>query len=376
MNNESTIELLLLKLKEDSISPKELKELILIFQNSSHNNELNQYLAKTWNNNAPAINDIQFSEDLLSKIHSKINTNISHDIKQPKNLVRSPKLWPILRYAAVFTTALGLSWWMNHLFTAKNNSSESSRKNEVAVSYGSKSRIVLPDGSVVNLNSGSKIRYASNFEHNRTVIMEGEAYFEVKKDAAHPFYVQTSNLTIRVLGTVFNVKSYPEENTIETTLVSGSVQIFENGSKSASSLKQIALLKPNQKAVFYKTKANGEQPKRGNPDNAHLETTQVPLHLKVESEIKTDLYTSWKDNKLVFNNEKFESIVPKLERWFNIEIENTYTELNSSRLTGKFDLETIEQALNALQIITPFKYSIEKNKIMIYRESKQPFKSN
>lgn len=98
-----------------------------------------------------------------------------------------------------------------------------------------------------------------------------------------------------------------------------------------------------------------------------IETLQTlsPL-IKIEKGIKTELVTAWKDNQLVFSNEKFGTLVPKLERWFNIKIENNYPELNNSRLTGKFDQETLEQALDALRIITPFKYRVVKNKLTIY----------
>jgi hypothetical protein len=150
-------------------------------------------------------------------------------------------------------------------------------------------------------------------------------------------------------------------------LVSGSIEIFEQDNKKADKLKKVALLRPNQKAVFFKNKDVGKNDRFEGTKSTKREITENLLSMNVESEVKTDLYTSWKDNRLVFNNEKFGSLIPKLERWFNIEIENKFPELSSSRLTGKFDLETIEQALNALKIITPFNYSIEKNKVLIYK---------
>jgi ferric-dicitrate binding protein FerR (iron transport regulator) len=367
MDHGSTIEELLIKLKEESISPEELKEFLFILQNPDPNNSFHRYLQDVWENTS-LTSDIESSAELISQIHSKLNIDSVETYSKKHSYSLPPKLRSFFRYAAVFVAALGLSWLINHSITTQRKvTGQSFRGSEISVSYGSKSKIILPDGSLVNLNSGSKIQYGSDFETNRKVFIDGEAYFEVKKDTAHPFYVQTSEITIRVLGTVFNVKSYPEENTIETTLVSGSIEIFEQDNKKADKLKKVALLRPNQKAVFFKNKDVGKNDRFEGTKSTKREITENLLSMNVESEVKTDLYTSWKDNRLVFNNEKFGSLIPKLERWFNIEIENKFPELSSSRLTGKFDLETIEQALNALKIITPFNYSIEKNKVLIYK---------
>lgn len=89
--------------------------------------------------------------------------------------------------------------------------------------------------------------------------------------------------------------------------------------------------------------------------------------IKVEENVKTDLSTAWKDNEFVFDNERFEDLVKKVERWYDVEIELNYPGLNDARFSGKFDKETIEQAIKALTFVTPFQYTIEKNKILIYK---------
>lgn len=365
MDKKSLIKQLIFKLNENDISPEELGELITIIKNNK-DSELNQYLSEVWTNSI-TYEGIETSESLLSKIHSKLTTDVS--ITQPGQLMErrglNRKLHVVIRYAAIFIFAFGIYWLSDRLLEDKgSNNVKITKNNEITVSYGSKSRIVLPDGTVVNLNSGSRIKYASNFESNRKVYLEGEAFFNVKKDPDHPFLVQTSDIVIRVLGTVFNVKSYPEENIIETTLVSGSVQIFEKNGKTQKEGKKIALLEPNQKAVFFKKETRFDLVDNHQKEIETLQTLS-PL-IKIEKGIKTELVTAWKDNQLVFSNEKFGTLVPKLERWFNIKIENNYPELNNSRLTGKFDQETLEQALDALRIITPFKYRVVKNKLTIY----------
>jgi transmembrane sensor len=281
------------------------------------------------------------------------------------------KVSKLMKYAAILVVAFILSWLAQHTFRAGAPEVKTVSYNEVSVSYGSKSKIVLPDGTTVNLNSGSKIKYPSHFENDRSVYIEGEVFFDVKKDPKHPFYVHTSDITIKVLGTVFNVKSYPEEKIIETTLVSGSVQIFDNKEEKKPDkelTQQIAVLSPNQKAIFVKN--NREMTTVSNETREQKTTAEMePISPKmlILNKVKTEVTTSWKDNKLVFDNEKFEKLIPKLERWYNIQIMNDFPEINSTRFTGKFDLETIEQALKALQITTPFNYNMEKNKLTIYK---------
>ncbi|HEY4787277.1 MAG TPA: FecR domain-containing protein [Bacteroidales bacterium] len=367
MDQKLRIKEFLDKLKMGNITPNELEELLILLKDAEPQKELKELMSEIWDKSFE-YKGTKSGEELLAQLHSKMKV----EVKQAEPIIQpsgSYRLKAFMRYAAVFVLALGITWLGNQLIESKKVKPQAITTNEISVSYGSKSRVVLPDGTIVNLNSGSKIKYASNFETNRTVYMEGEAFFKVKKDTKHPFSVQTSKLTIRVLGTVFNVKSYPEENTIETTLVSGSVQIFESDKIHKGKLREVALLKPNEKAVFYKnepgTKVEVED--RIKDSETSINTIQSDSDLSVISGVKTELYTAWKDNDLVFNNEKFEMIIPKLERWYNVVIENQYKELNNSRLTGKFDVEPIEQALRALQISAGFRYTMEKNKITIYK---------
>ncbi|MDP4186561.1 MAG: FecR family protein [Bacteroidota bacterium] len=364
MDDKLKIKEFLNKLKLGYITPKELEELFSLLKDAESQRKVEELMSEDWGKPAE-YQGTKSSEELLAQLHSRMKGELKPAASeiQPRSI--SNRLLAFMRYAAIFIFALGITWIGNRLFYSEKVVPQAEASNEITVPYGSKSRAVLPDGTIVNLNSGSKIKYASNFETNRNVYLEGEAFFKVKKDAKHPFSVQTSKLTIRVLGTVFNVKSYPEENTIETTLVSGSVQILEKDNLTKGNLKEIALLKPNQKAVFYKNaKENKEEDQFSENSGKDIQPNSL---LTIEEGIKTNLYTAWKDNQLVFNNEKFEDIIPKLERWYNVVIDNQYRELNDSRLTGKFDEEPIDQAIKALQIIAQFHYTINKNKIIIYR---------
>jgi len=364
--NKLNIENLIAKLKKDNLTTEEVHELLELVRNQENENEIRAILENACKNVSNSNDEID-SKKLLDKIHGRLQL-----LDQPSTHISiKMKVLKMMKYAAILVVAFILSWLAQHTFRSGAPDVKTVSYNEVSVSYGSKSKIVLPDGTTVNLNSGSKIKYPSHFENDRSVYIEGEVFFDVKKDPKHPFYVHTSDITIKVLGTVFNVKSYPEEKIIETTLVSGSVQIFDNKEEKKSDkdlTQQIALLSPNQKAIFVKN--NREMTTVSNETKEQKTTAEMePIspQMLILNKVKTEVTTSWKDNKLVFDNEKFEKLIPKLERWYNIQIMNNFPEINSTRFTGKFDLETIEQALKALQITTPFNYTMEKNKLTIYK---------
>jgi len=368
MDNKLNIENLIAKLKGNNLTSEELRELLILVRSNTPDNPIESFLTNELKH-ISNMNEEVNSKQLLAKVHSRLafTDKTSHGVHANRTL--KTRIFKIVQYAAVLALVFIFSWMAQNAFRKRTQQFTNNSYNEVSVSYGSKSRIVLPDGSVVNLNSGSKIKYPSHFENDRSVFIEGEVFFDVKKDAKHPFYVHTSDITIKVLGTVFNVKSYPEENTIETTLVSGSVQIFDNKDEKQADkdrLKQIATLSPNQKALFLKN--NHEMTTVSNETKVHkTEMEPISPHMLILNKVKTDVTIAWKDNRLVFDNEKFEQLLPKLERWYNIKIVNDFPDINTSRFTGKFDLETIEQALQALQITTPFNYTMEKNKLTIYK---------
>src|SRR5437773_11061947 len=152
-----------------------------------------------------------------------------------------------LLVAAVLTGIILSSYFF--IFQRKNTQSKAVAINEIEAKKGARSYMLLPDGTKVWLNSDSKLEYKDNFNDSiREVTLSGEAYFDVVKDAAHPFIVHTSDIDIRVLGTAFNVKSYPKESSIETTLIHGLIEVTNK--KLPGSPKVI--LNPHEKLVFRK----------------------------------------------------------------------------------------------------------------------------
>jgi len=199
--------------------------------------------------------------------------------------VRRPTFRKMKIAAALFVVTSMISIF---LYTQYNDS----RLVVVENRSGQKSDFTLPDGTRVWLNGASKLVYKSSFDKIREVTLEGEAFFDVVEDKTKPFVVNASKIVIKVLGTAFNVKSYQEEKTIETTLVRGKVLI-----EIAESKKGPIVLAEKQQAVYSK------------------ESRQVQL-----SAIQTDRVTSWTTGKLIFNNETFSEVKKKLERYYGVHI--------------------------------------------------------
>jgi transmembrane sensor len=245
---------------------------------------------------------------------------------------------------------------------------------EVKVPVGSRSNIILADGTSLWLNAGSRLTYSSNFgENDRIVHIEGEGYFDVNKQNGHPFTVITSQLQIVATGTSFNVKSYPEEGIIQATLVSGSLIIKRTNHKDRESG---LLLEPNQQMTYYKESSEFvlKNERKDQPvsvkDSVIQEDTSDKRDLPkivLRKGIDPEIFTSWKDNRLIFDNETFSSIAVKFERRFGARIVINDEEIRSKKFKGVFDEISMEQALTALQFASPFDYYIKNDTIYIYK---------
>lgn len=272
-----------------------------------------------------------------------------------------PAPWKQLAAAAVFLGVILLAYFW------ERSSRQLAQKNEMGVNEvvaetGARPNIFLPDGTQVWLNSESKLEYKVNFNDSiREVTLEGEAFFDVVKDRKRPFIVHTSDINIRVLGTAFNVKSYPHESQIEATLIHGMIEVTNR--KEPTSPKVI--LRPHEKLVFQKVAVAPataqEKQSVKEPFHKPFSITQLPMN-KADSSL---VETSWVYNKLVFDNESFEEIARKMERWYKVKITFRSDKVARILLHGEFKNESIEEALRALQYIEPFQYRKEGNQIEI-----------
>ncbi len=240
------------------------------------------------------------------------------------------------------------------------------RQSEVSTKTGSRTKIQLPDGTSVWLNGSSKLVYDNlHFgEKIREVELTGEGYFDVVKNKDKPFIIHANRINIKVLGTAFNVKAYPGDKNTETSLIRGSIEVTMNDRKGK------IMMKPNDKLII----SNEETPE----DNGNATTKKAGTiitdpymsmgHLTHVKDENTVMETAWVENKLVFDNETFEDVAVKMERWYGVSIHIADDQLKTQRLTGTFEKETVTEALMALQISTPiFKYKINNQSINIFK---------
>jgi ferric-dicitrate binding protein FerR (iron transport regulator) len=257
---------------------------------------------------------------------------------------------------------------------------------EALAPKGSRSFITLSDGSTVWLNSGTKLRYPSNFgKENRDLFLEGEAYFVVMKNPAMPFRVKTSDVCITAIGTAFNVKAYNDEGVIETTLEKGEVRIDELDESKIKVESAPVFLKPNQKAIFVKSNknlsVNNTVQKPSVPSNEPVNKIKANT-LRIDSNVDTKLTTSWKDSRWIFKSEKLTKLAPILERRYDITITFRDSVLSSYKFTGILKEESLEQVLKVICLAAPIRYEIKHNQVLFFEDSGQknkffkPIKTN
>ncbi len=364
MHSTKEFEGLLKKYKEGDISFDEIYKL-----NSYMNNEENIIETDTFYKQAWTISNKHNNEISSARVWKRIKGKIAEDfsIKISKTNRTTNLSRGFLRYTAVIILSIILSWFTYQKFGSKEVISKKIYS-EYSVPYGSRSRIVLPDGTKVWLNSGSKLRYQDQFiAGERVVYLEGEAFFDVTANKIKPFIVKTAELNIRVYGTKFNVKSFSEENVIETALVSGSV-VVEKTDINGRIIQDMKML-PNQIVSYSKISGDFTLNTPGvtaQNQNEKKPVTSTTIDLTKPIKPKSiELATSWKDDRFTFKDEDFESLILRLQRWYDVEITLLNKNLKNFTFTGTFDKETVEQALDALKLTTHFTYTIEKNKVVI-----------
>lgn len=214
--------------------------------------------------------------------------------------------------------------------------------NTVHVPRGKRFTVVLPDSSKIYLNSESSLKFPADFKdkQNRMVFLKGEGYFEVTKDSSKPFIVSSHGIQTRVLGTKFNITAYSEDHSVRTVLTEGAVALYDEttGYLPETSVK----LNPDQCATWNEL------------------TDEIEV-----KDVDVSPYIAWIKGVLMFNKEPFSEIVKRMERYYNVEIQNNNKELNKQVFTAKFVDEHIEDVLASFNKSYNFSYTIESNTIII-----------
>jgi transmembrane sensor len=208
------------------------------------------------------------------------------------------------------------------------------------VPAGQKASLTLPDGSHVWLNAQSRLRYPQAFATDiRQVELQGEAFFEVKRDPAHPFVIRTGTLQTKVLGTSFNVSAYPGEKSVEVAVLTGKVRVSDSTLVGDNWL----VLVPNQKAVY-----NHQQ-----------------KSLRSETVTNAADYRAWTDDRLVLEEKSVEEIARLLSRRFAVQITVENPKINRCVLTTTFDKPTLEGILRVVCTYVGATYHQQGNRILI-----------
>ena len=254
----------------------------------------------------------------------------------------------------IFGLGSAVTWWISHrpAETITTIAANTNKTIEISTPLGARSMIKMPDNTQIWLNAGTTITYNQDYgKQTRTLYLNGEAYFKVAKDSLHPFIVNTQGIAVRALGTRFNVKAYPEEKTISATLEEGKIDVRI---LSMADKNEKVLLKPKDKLIYHKETKETEKYTKALKIWSNLKNQHTKLKdVNVLSNVRTELYTSWKDPRWMIDREPLTTLAPMLERRFNLKIIFNDEQLKKYKLTGTIDNETIDQILNALRLTAP-----------------------
>ncbi|MBN2349192.1 MAG: FecR family protein [Bacteroidales bacterium] len=390
MNTEKKLEYinsLILKFLDGQLTSEEKKELVQWLASSKSNKDYFKQLYLVWKG---ASVNADVNENELSKAFRRVQL---HTYKQKIRTMHSMessatsnnRFLAFRKWVAVILISLVSGAVLYYMVQQYLPSLTGLADSEIVVPFGSKSRISLPDGSTVWLNAGSKLTYTVNYGKKlREVNLTGEGYFKVAHRPAKPFIVHASKVSIKALGTEFNVKAYPDEDVIETILVKGSVEIdkSETGSnKEQFSGEQIMILRPGQKARIYK-KPEIKSTFVAIPVAEKTKTDVREIQPEKEEMIKLQssnalIETSWKDDRWIIKGKNLDDLLVLLSRRFNVSISLLNNDLSQYQFSGTIENETPEQVFKIMSLTIPMSYSIEKGKVNISlnRELEEKYKA-
>jgi ferric-dicitrate binding protein FerR (iron transport regulator) len=291
--------------------------------------ELMKY-KKIWEEAQIVLNSEQFDKEQAWKRVDDIN-------RRNIRLHRRRKRLRYLTAAAVLLLPVLILTWQ--LLAKQQDSETSDLSVELKAAYGQVSKFTLPDGSSVWLNADSRLTYTDAFnKDSRSVELSGEAYFEITKNTRKPFTVKAEEVSVQVLGTVFNIQSYPLEKKIETTLLKGSVRIMHKNIPKGG-----IFLRPGQQLLFDKS------------DKSVL-----------VKDVDIAPYTSWKEGKLIFRHTTLKEAFAIIERNFRIKIIVNDKSLEECKIRGHFGLdEKPEDIMEALMETLKFEYERQGDTFII-----------
>lgn len=311
-------------------------------------------IEKLYSDNPELIDDRVFVEAFLSESEFSMKANGDQVFNAITNEINSEKIIPIFfeekrkskRFMSIYNIAAAIVFFLvvgiMALFVVQQtsiNEIETHAHQIEKTVQGGRLRVFLPDGSMVWLNSNTKLKYPKKFSKNvRMVELDGEAFFEVSKNPDKPFIVKSGTISTKALGTSFNIKSYSSENDIQVTLVAGKV-LVESERKEDPKF----ILNPGYRINYQKDKG---------------------IAIKEKIDIKKQI--GWKDGILQFNNANFQTVIKKLSRWYGVEfvLEGKFGD-EQWRYSGWFKNDYLNNVLENISYSQGFKYKIENEKVTL-----------
>lgn len=317
MQNKSQIDEQIMKLFSGEISPEDKAALIAWINESNENKKYFQQLENIWHTAHPLFNpaDIDVEKartNILKRLESKSGRKIPFIVWWQR--VAAILIIPVLLLAGI------------QFFQGSFKKSYIAYQ-EILSPLGMKSKITLPDGSVVWLNSGSKLKYPVEFTSDkREIQLSGEAFFKVHSDKKHPFVVSTKNLQVIATGTAFNIESYSNDSIAAVTLLEGKLNV-EIGEKYTQKIV------PNERLIF------------------NYRTNKYAI-----SKTDAKYWCVWKDGILAFRDEPLEDVFKRIGRTYNVDIIVKDKTVGQQLYRATFEGESLDEILRLLKISAPIKY--------------------
>jgi transmembrane sensor len=346
---------------------EDIKMLLVKYITKQANNE-ETIIVKNWVNAHPE-NEQYFADvyeawqNSLLLNNNEVDSARAYKIFLNRTGYREPRIKNNKKWFAVAASVVALIVLFTALFKA--NTTTPPRLNQLAVMQGKISKLTLTDGTVVWLNSGSILKYGTDFgKTTRTVYLEGEGFFDIapgKKDV--PFIVHTKNYTIRDIGTRFNLKAYPNDPFFETSVVSGEVSIEDKGQKD-NATNRIYIKQKQTLRIWKRSNTNGLEGFNNTPAKSYndIQITQFTPD-------KENKYIGWKDNMLVFDSNTLQEISRVLERRYDVKINVSDTLAHDIKYSGNFkNVESVYKVLDIIKQNTPIAYYKSGNAITITRK--------
>ena len=330
--NEETRHILEKFIQGIPLSDSELFQIRMIFHDRLRRTEIDLWLRDQWND--AKSDDIVINYDRLKEKMKE------YERRQPEKpgyryMIKISRYYQRIAAILLIPLIIGIACY---LFFSPSGSEEFYF---TEAPLGQKARVELPDGSRVWLNSGSGIRYSSNFKKKRELELKGEAFFDVQKDNGNPFLIHTSFLDVEVTGTRFNVNAYDDEPVVETALVEGKVNLLLHNTGN----KKVEL------------------------DPGKVLTYSKGSHVLRAFNLNDEAVISWKENRLVFINDDFAKLVRKIEKWYNVDVVYNPDDFAENKLTVRLmEGEQLSQLLEIIETAIGAKCTMERNKITVIKK--------